>query len=42
MGVIPRLAGIVGLGISLALPVTRRRSQVGSQVTQQRRDIAPP
>ena len=42
MGVILMLGGIVGLGISLTLLVTRRRSQVGAEVTEQRRYIEPP
>jgi hypothetical protein len=42
MGVILILGGIVGLGISLGLLVSRRRSQVGTQVTEQRRYIEPP
>jgi hypothetical protein len=42
MGVILMLGGIVGLGISLALLITRRRSQAGTQVTEQRRYTEPP
>ena len=42
MGVILMLGGIVGLGISLALLITRRRSQAGTQVTEQRRYSEPP
>lgn len=42
MGVILLLGGIVGLGISVALLVSRRRSQAGTQVTEQRRYIEPP
>jgi uncharacterized membrane protein YedE/YeeE len=42
MGVILILGGIVGLGISVALLVTRRRSQAGTQVTEQRRYTQPP
>ena len=42
MGVILMLGGIVGLGISLGLLVTRRRSQTGTEITEQRRYIEPP
>lgn len=42
MGVILMLGGIVGLGISLSMMVTRRRSQMGAEVTEQRRYIEPP
>jgi hypothetical protein len=42
MGVILMLGGIVGLGIALSLMVTRRRSQMGAEVTEQRRYIEPP
>jgi hypothetical protein len=42
MGVILMLGGIVGLGISLAMLITRRRAQMGSEVTEQRRYIEPP
>lgn len=42
MGVILMLGGIVGLGISLAMLVTRRRAQTGAEVTEQRRYIEPP
>ena len=42
MGVILMLGGIVGLGISLSLLFTRRRSQAGTRVTEQRRYIEPP
>jgi hypothetical protein len=42
MGVILMLGGIVGLGISVGLIVTRRRSQMGAQVTEQRRYTEPP
>src|SRR5215831_5249456 len=37
MGVILMLGGIVGLGISLSLLFTRRRSQAGTRVTEERR-----
>ena len=42
MGVILMLGGIVVLAISLTLFFTRRRSQAGTQVTEQRRYIEPP
>jgi hypothetical protein len=42
MGVILMIGGIAGLGISLTLLLTRRRSQVGTQVTEQRRYAEPP
>ena len=42
MGVIILLGGIVGLGISVGVLVARRRSQVGTRVTEQRRYIEPP
>ncbi|HYB87105.1 MAG TPA: hypothetical protein VEC76_09660 [Streptosporangiaceae bacterium] len=42
MGVIILLGGIVGLGFSVGLLVTRRRSQPGAHVTEQRRYIEPP
>jgi hypothetical protein len=42
MGMILMLGGIVGLGISLSLLVTRRRSQMGAEVTEQRRYVEPP
>ena len=42
MGMILMLGGIVGLGISLSLLITRRRSQMGAEVTEQRRYIEPP
>ncbi len=42
MGMILMLGGIVGLGISVALLVTRRRSQMSTEVTEQRRYIEPP
>jgi hypothetical protein len=42
MGVILMIGGIVGLGISLSLLVTRRRNQMGAEVTEQRRYIEPP
>ena len=42
MGVILMLGGIVVLAISLALYFTRRRSQAGTQVTEQRRYLEPP
>jgi len=42
MGVILMIGGVAGLGISLTLLATRRRSQVGTQVTEQRRYVEPP
>ena len=42
MGVILMLGGVVVLAISLALFFTRRRSQAGTQVTEQRRYLDPP
>lgn len=42
MGMILMLGGIVGLGISLSLLITRRRSQMGAEMTEQRRYIEPP
>jgi hypothetical protein len=42
MGVILMLGGIVVLAISLTLFFTRRRSQAGTQVTEQRRYLEPP
>jgi len=42
MGVILMIGGVVGLGISLTLLITRRRSQTSTQVTEQRRYIEPP
>ncbi len=42
MGVILMLGGIVVLAISLTLFFTRRRSQAGTQVTEQRRYLDPP
>jgi hypothetical protein len=36
------LGGLVGLAISLSLFFTRRRSQQGTQVTEQRRYLEPP
>ncbi|HCU94372.1 MAG TPA: hypothetical protein DHU96_17305 [Actinobacteria bacterium] len=42
MGMILMLGGIVGLGISLSLLITRRRSQMGTEVTEERRYIEPP
>lgn len=42
MGMILMLGGIVGLGISLSLMITRRRSQMGAEMTEQRRYIEPP
>ena len=42
MGVILMIGGVVGLGISLTLLFTRRRSQAGTQVTEERRYIQPP
>jgi hypothetical protein len=42
MGVILMIGGAVGLIISLTLLFTRRRSQAGTQVTEQRRYIEPP
>ena len=42
MGMILMLGGIVGLGISVSLLVIRRRSQMGAEVTEQRRYIEPP
>jgi hypothetical protein len=42
MGVILMLGGIVGLGISVSLLVMRRRSQMGTQVTERRRYMEPP
>ena len=42
MGVILIIGGVVGLGISLALLISRRRSQAGTRVTEQRRYTEPP
>jgi hypothetical protein len=42
MGVIILLGGIVGLGFSVGLLVTRRRSQAGTRVTEERRYTEPP
>ena len=42
MGMILMLGGIVGLGISLSLLITRRRSQMGTAATEERRYIEPP
>ena len=42
MGVILMLGGVVVLAISLTLFFTRRRSQTGTQVTEQRRYLEPP
>jgi hypothetical protein len=42
MGLILMLGGIVGLGISLSLFVTRRRSQPGSDTSEPHRYIEPP
>jgi uncharacterized membrane protein YedE/YeeE len=42
MGVILMIGGVVGLGISLTLLLSRRRSQPGTQVTEERRYIEPP
>ena len=42
MGVILMIGGVVGLGISLTLLITRRRSQMSTRVTEQRRYIEPP
>ena len=42
MGVILMIGGVVGLGISLTLLFTRRRSQAGTQVTEERRYNQPP
>jgi hypothetical protein len=42
MGVILMIGGGVGLVISLTLLLTRRRSQAGTQVTEERRYIEPP
>jgi|SRR6266576_5796079 len=42
MGVILMLGGIVVLAISLTLFFTRRRSQAGTRVTEQRRYLDPP
>ncbi len=41
MGVILMIGGSFGLGISLALLVSRRRGQAGTQVTEQRRYTEP-
>lgn len=42
MGVIIMIGGIVGLGISVGSLVMRRRSQMATQVTEQRRYLEPP
>jgi hypothetical protein len=42
MGVILMLGGIVGLGISLTLMMTRRRSQTEDEVTEQARSTESP
>jgi hypothetical protein len=42
MGVILMIGGVVGLGISLTLLFTRRRSQAGTRVTEERRYLEPP
>jgi len=42
MGVILMIGGVVGLGISLTLLFTRRRSQSATRVTEERRYIQPP
>jgi uncharacterized membrane protein YedE/YeeE len=42
MGVILMIGGVVGLGISLTLLFSRRRSQTSTQVTEERRYIEPP
>ena len=42
MGVILMIGGVIGLVISLTLLFSRRRSQAGTQITEQRRYIEPP
>lgn len=42
MGVIIMIGGLVGLGISVGSLVMRRRAQMATHVTEQRRYLEPP
>lgn len=42
MGVILMIGGLVGLSLSIGLPIWRRRAQMAAQVTEERRYIEPP
>jgi hypothetical protein len=42
MGVILMIGGIVGLSISLGTTIWRRRLQMGTRVTEERRYLEPP
>lgn len=42
MGVILMIGGLIGLCLSVGLPIWRRRSQMTTQVTEERRYIEPP
>lgn len=42
MGIILMIGGLVGLGISLGMLTWRRRSQMSTQVTEERRYLDPP
>jgi hypothetical protein len=42
IGVILMVAGVVGLGVSVGLLISRRRARAGTQVYEQRRYTEPP
>ena len=42
IGVILMVAGVVGLGVSVGLLISRRRARAGTQVYEQRRYMEPP
>jgi uncharacterized membrane protein YedE/YeeE len=42
IGVILMVAGVVGLIVSVALLISRRRARAGTQVYEQRRYMEPP
>ena len=42
IGVILMVAGVVGLGVSVGLLISRRRARAGAQVYEQRRYTEPP
>lgn len=42
IGVILMVAGVVGLGVSVGLLISRRRARAATQVYEQRRYMEPP
>ena len=42
IGVILMVAGVVGLAVSIAILISRRRARASTQVYEQRRYTAPP